>query len=137
MKFQKRHGGWGTIKAKGNNDWQGLGPFRKQQVIWFGWKVSWANQEIVYTMGGLESVLKLVISEEWQPQNCVSGALIWHLGQVGGRRGWQQRDQLGKYAALGAERTEAPILGRGAGCGRAVRLERVIPEKVKILDLTT
>lgn len=71
MKFQEKHGGRETVKAKGNNDWQGLGPFRKQQVIWFRWKVSWANQETVYTMGGLESVLKLVISEEWPPQNYV------------------------------------------------------------------
>lgn len=63
-------------------------------------------------MGGLESVLKLVIREAWQPQNYVSGALIWHLGQVGGGRGWQQRDQLDKYSALGEERTGAPISGR-------------------------
>lgn len=55
----------------GNNDWQGLGPFRKQQVIWFHWKVSWANQKTVYTIGGFEGALKLVISGERQPQTYV------------------------------------------------------------------
>lgn len=48
-----------------------MGPFGKQQVTHYSLagKVLWGNR--VYTMNGLESVLNLVISEEWQSQNYV------------------------------------------------------------------